>query len=436
MVGGSELSAYFTRRMVRTFRRAATTVAAGSLILLLTMIGIEAGFRIAPGLIPEDLLKRFEPTARGAIAARRFLPNASQTWEPERADDGPPIKLFEPHAEFAYSFVDTGEHGMLRMDALGFCNPPADDPDRAHIPIIAIGDSFTACHAPAPERTWPSVLGRNLGRGAYNLGRGGYGPYEYLELLRLFGLQKTPEVVVMQIYEGNDLRDAARYFAYRDASPTERRRFLERAGWNPLRFEPAAWLDNALGRSSWAYDFVVVGSAVELSNLVDTIAAEPRSKIDLRYTLEFPDGPIAMNEQNNDRDEVRTAGDVEAGALAFELFDPALDRFAALAHANGFVPVVAYAPTAYTAYAEFVRFRDPSVGPPLAAFSAGQRAHLATATAARGITFVDLTPALQAAARERGGELLYYPLNVHYTPAGQRVVADTLAAAIRPVLAD
>lgn len=422
--------------MLGTLRRAATTLAGGFLLLVVTMIGIEAGFRLAPGLIPEDFLKRFEPHARGAIAARRFLPNASQTWEPARADDGPPIKLFEPHAEFAYTFVDTGEHGMLRMDALGFCNPPEDDPDRTHIPIIAIGDSFTACHAPAPERTWPSVLGRNLGRGAYNLGRGGYGPYEYLELLRLFGLAKTPEVVVMQIYEGNDLRDAARYFAYRDASPTERRRFLERAGWNPLRFEPAAWLDNALGRSSWAYDFIVVGSAVELSNLVDTIAAEPRSKIDLRYTLEFPDGPIAMNGQNNDRDEVRTARDVADGTLALDLFDLALDRFAALARTNDFLPVVAYAPAAYTAYAELVRFRDPSVAAPLAAFSARQRAHLATASAARGLTFVDLTPALQSAARERGGELLYYPLNVHYTPAGQRVVADTLAAAIRPHLTD
>ncbi len=422
--------------MLRTIRRAAATVAAGSLVLLLTMVAIEAGFRMAPGLIPENLLKRFEPTARGAIAARRFLPNASQTWEPARTDDGPPIKLFEPHAEFAYTFVDTGEHGMLRMDALGFCNPPADDPDRAHIPIIAIGDSFTACHAPAPERTWPSLLGRTLGRGAYNLGRGGYGPYEYLELLRLFGIAKTPEVVVMQIYEGNDLRDAARYAAYRDASPTERRRFLERAGWDPLRFEPAAWLDNALGRSSWAYDFVVVGSAVELSHLVDRLAAEPRSKIDLRYDLELPAGPIAMNAQNNDRDEVRTARDVESGALALELFDPALDRFTALARENRFLPVVAYAPTAYTAYAEFVRFRDPTVGPPLAAFSARQREHLAHAAAARGLAFVDLTPAFQAAARERGGELLYYPLNVHYTPAGQRVVADTLAAAIRSRLVD
>ncbi len=422
--------------MLGTLRRALAIVGTGALVLLLTMAGIELGFRLAPGLIPEDLLKRFEPKARGAIAKRRFLPNASQTWEPVRADEGPPIKLFEPGAEIAYTFVDTGEEGRLRMDALGFCNPPEDDPDRAHIPIIAIGDSFTACHAPAPERTWPTLLGRNLGRGVYNLGRGGYGPYEYLELLRLFGLAKTPAVVVMQLYEGNDLRDAARYFAYRDATPTERRRFLDRAGWNPLRFEPAAWLDNALGRRSWAYDFVVVGAAVEISNLVDTFASEPGRKIDLRFTLDFPEGPVPMNVQNNDRDEVRTARDLASGTLHLELFDQALDRFAALAREHGFLPVVAYAPAAYTAYAELVTFRDASVGTTLAEFSARQRRYLAEATAARGLVYADLTPALRTAARVRGGELLYYPINVHYTPAGQRIVADALAAVIEPRLAE
>jgi hypothetical protein len=399
------------------------------------MLGIEIGFRIAPGLIPEDLLKRFEPSARLAIATRRFLPNESQTWEPVRSDGGPPIKLFRASSEIDYTFADTGEHGRMRMDALGFCNPPADDPDRPHIPIIAIGDSFTACHAPAPERTWPSLLGRTLGRGVYNLGRGGYGPYEYLELLGLFGLAKTPAVVVMQIYEGNDLRDAARYVAYKTATPTERRHFLERAGWNPLRFEPAPWLDNALGRRSWAYDFMVVGSAVELSSLADTLATEPRRKIDLHYTLAFPEGAVAMNVQNNDQDEVRSARDLAAGTLAPELYDPALDRFAALAREHGFRAIVAYAPTAYTAYAEFTEFRDSSLAPLLADFSRRQREHLAAATAARGLTFADLTPALQTAARERRGrELLYYPINVHYTPAGQQVVADTLAAVVRQQL--
>jgi hypothetical protein len=142
-----------------------------------------------------------------------------------------------------------------------------------------------------------------------------------------------------------------------------------------------------------------------------------------------------MNVQNNDQDEVRTARDLASGALTVELFDPALDRFAALAREDGFLPVVAYAPTAYTAYAEWIQFRDPTLAPLLADFSRRQREHLATATAARGLTWVDLTPSLQAAARDRHGrELLYYPINVHYTPAGQTVVAGTLAEAIRPRL--
>src|SRR6185369_12978835 len=226
---------------------ALTTVA---VIVLVTFAGTEAGFRIAPGLIPESLLKRFETHVRLDVAQRRFLPNESQTWVPTRTDDGPPIKLFEPHSEIQWDFVDTGETGRMRMDDLGFCNPQEDDPNRDHIDLIAIGDSFTACHAPDPRVTWPSVLGRTLGMTAYNLGRGGYGPYEYLQLLRLFGLAKRPRVVVMQIYEGNDLRDAARYFEYVAASADERRLFLDRAGWKPLRYEPARWLDNPLGRHS------------------------------------------------------------------------------------------------------------------------------------------------------------------------------------------
>jgi lysophospholipase L1-like esterase len=366
------------------------------------------------------------------VAERRFLPNESQTWVPARTDDGPPIKLFKPGSEIQWDFVDTGESGRMRMDDLGFCNAPEDDAHREHVDLIAIGDSFTACHAPAPQLTWPSVLGRNLGMSAYNLGRGGYGPYEYLQLLRLFGLSKTPRVVVMQLYEGNDLRDAARYFDYVAASPDERRLFLDRAGWKPLRYEPARWLDNPLGRHSYAYDFTVVGLASVASDVADGLSGTAERKIDLHYTLTYPDGPLAMNVQNNDQDEVRTARDLAAGTVRLELFDRALDDLAALARTHGFVPVVSYAPAAYTAYAERLTFKDPRVAAPLADFSRRQRDHLREACAARRLVFVDLTPLMQAETRRRGrDDLLYFPVNVHFTPAGHQVAADAIAAAVR-----
>jgi hypothetical protein len=412
--------------------RCLSALVTGTMVVLLTFGGMEVGFRVAPQLIPESLLKRFARHVRVDIAARRFLPNESQTWIPERSDDGPPIKLFQPHSEIQWDFVDTGETGRMRMDDLGFCNAPADDPNRPHIDVIAIGDSFTACHAPAPQLTWPSVLGRALGRTAYNLGRGGYGPYEYLQLLRLFGLAKTPQFVVMQIYEGNDLRDAARHFAYVAAAPDERRLFLDRAGWKPLRFEPARWLDNPVGRHSYAYNFAVVGAASGASDLVDALRGARERKINLRYALAFPDGPLAMNVQNNDQDEVRTARDLESGAVRLELFDGALDDLAALAREHGFTGVVSYAPAAYTAYAERVTFADASLTDVLSAFSRRQREYLRAECAARGLLFVDLTPALQVEARRRGrDDLLYYPINVHFTPAGHQVAGDTIAAAIR-----
>jgi hypothetical protein len=418
--------------MLGRVRRWMAAFATAAIVAGLTLAGMEVGFRIAPGLIPESLLKRFESHVRLDIAERRFLPNESQTWIPVRSDGGPPIKLFKAGAEIEYAFTDTGEHGRMHMDRLGFCNAPEDDPDRDHIALIAIGDSFTACHAPAPEQTWPSVLGRELGVSAYNLGRGGYGPYEYLQLLELFGLQKKPAVVVMQLYEGNDLRDAARHFAYRAATPAEQRRFLDRAGWNPQRFEPAGWLDNALGRHSYAYDFVVVGLANAGSGVVDTLSHEPDRKINFRYALRFPAGRIAMNLENNDQDEVRSARDLAAGTLRLELFDAALDGFAELARQHRFVPIVAYAPAAYTAYAEFVEFADASLADLMASFSRRQRDYLRQGAAARELTFVDLTTAMQSTIREkRGDELLYFPINVHYTPAGHQVVADTIAATIR-----
>ena len=50
-----------------------------------------------------------------------------------------------------------------------------------------------------------------LGATTYNLGVPGVGPYEYLEILRRFGLALEPRIVLLNIYEGNDLRDAVRF---------------------------------------------------------------------------------------------------------------------------------------------------------------------------------------------------------------------------------
>ena len=58
---------------------------------------------------------------------------------------------------------------------------------------------------------------------AYNLSVAGIGPYEYVELLRRYGLPLGPRVVVMNIYEGNDLRDVLKFVRHRE-NPKKRKR--------------------------------------------------------------------------------------------------------------------------------------------------------------------------------------------------------------------
>ena len=59
----------------------------------------------------------------------------------------------------------------------------------------------------------------------------------------------------------------------------------------------------------------------------------------------------------------------------------------------------------------------------------GARAEVADAAAAlqaAGVDMIDMTPTLVARA-EADGERLYYWLDIHLTPAGNRVVAQTVA---------
>jgi lysophospholipase L1-like esterase len=397
--------------------------------LAIAFATLECGLRVVPSAVPESALKRFERGVRLEIARRRGLPNESQTYELERDDGGPPLRLFLPNERVRFEFEDTGESGEMAMDGLGFCNAAEDDYHREKIQVIAIGDSFTICYPPAPGLAWPSVLGRKAHLSAYNLGRGGVGPYEYVQLLKRFGLAKQPDVVVMQIYEGNDLRDALFYQRFRAASPSEQAAFPERASRAVYSVDPAPALSNPFGRHSYAFNLAVVTAARSLSKLKDRVSGEPDARIDFHYRVRLADGSaVPMNVRNSDRDEVHAARALRAGEASLGAFDEALGAFAALAEEHGFLPLVTYAPSAHTAYADTVEFADPALGEILPWFSAEQRAHLRARLEAHGIPFLDLTPALQAAAREGGAaELLYYPINIHYTPRGHEVAARAVA---------
>lgn len=88
-------------------------------------------------------------------------------------------------------------------DAWGFRNGHV--PDSAE--IVAIGDSMAYGMMAKSDESWPAHLGRRLGKPIYNLGLGGYGPLQYLQLLKTRAAQLGPTQVIVSLYLGNDLFD-------------------------------------------------------------------------------------------------------------------------------------------------------------------------------------------------------------------------------------
>ncbi len=401
-----------------------------TLAVAVFLVALEIGLRVAPVAIPLEVLEQFEPELRSAIAERRKLTTKKDTVLVDRDDGGPPDRLwvYRPGAEVHWDFVEPGIVQTIRVDDMGFCNATADAYRRETFDVLAIGDSFTFCTTVEPGQTWSDGLGEITGLATYNLGQPGRGPYEYVQLLKRFGLAKRPRIVVMNVYEGNDFRDAylfheARLQAENAAAPP------------PCPFDSPsvcsallALKRGAIGRSSYAYNFLA-GSAWWLA------ASAKQSEIDFQYEVRFADGStLGMNSRNGDRDEVEFARMLVDGSLGGDLLEDALRALVGLGESHGFEPVVVYTPSAYSAYEGMTTFDDPEIEATMRAYSRGLRAYFAAAAVRLGFRFLDLTPAINSAAKGSGpGALLYFQTNVHLTPAGHRLVAEQIARAIAEI---
>jgi hypothetical protein len=402
-------------------------LARAAVAVVIFLVALELGLRVAPVAIPLEILEQFEPELRSAIAERRKLTTKKDTVLVDRDDGGPPDRLwvYRPGAEIHWDFVESGLVQTIRVDEMGFCNPTPDAYRHEKFDVVTIGDSFTFCTTVDPDETWSSVLGELSGLTVYNLGQPGRGPHEYVQLLKRFGLSRHPRIVVMNVYEGNDFRDAylfheARLQAGGGAAPPP----------CPFGSEPlcSAFLTlkrSLIGRVSYAYSFLS-GSAWWLA------ASARQSEIDFQYEVRFADGDtLGMNSRNGDRDEVEFARMLVDGTLGGDLLEDALSSFVALAAEHRFTPIVVYTPSAYTAYEGMTTFDDPTIEATMRAYSRGLRAYFSAAAKRLGFAYVDLTEAINTAARSsRRDALLYFQTNVHLTPAGHRLVAERVARAI------
>jgi hypothetical protein len=419
-------------------RKILNTTGQMAFVAVASVVLFEVALRFYPSAIPTDFLVRFAPGIRSEIAAERNLPTKKILRRIPRDDGGPELFIPIPGATVNQGFKDVGAVNPQQTDDFGFCNesPGAFHGDK--VEIIAIGDSFTWCVAVAPAKTWVAELARLSGLSTYNMGIPGIGLYEHLQILKWFGLQKKPRFVVLNVYEGNDFRDALKYWAHRESEKVR-----------PIEVDPARDLERPsvfknLVRSSYALNTLKSGfSKWFLSDptVSDTAGRDLKSKDgafrrlrraasarpfhpNFRYHLKFGDTVVPFNTENADLDEANYAEILWQGIGPLGLFDAALASFVQLGRDHDFIPVVAYTPAAYTAYESQVRFVDTSLEQIMPFFSNKQRLYFKRKSKEMGFLYVDLTKAMQAAAARHGPrQLLYFPINRHLTPSGHRVVA-------------
>jgi len=117
-----------------------------------------------------------------------------------------PVDFLTPTLVEHHALRHALEGGSGGHDAWGFRNRGV--PSRVDVAVL--GDSQTYGHSAPAVHSWPSHLARQSGLEVYNLGVGGYGPADYHYLLRETVPKLDPEVVLVGLYFGNDVKDAFR----------------------------------------------------------------------------------------------------------------------------------------------------------------------------------------------------------------------------------
>lgn len=397
-----------------------TRLLGAATVLIAAMLGlaaVEVVLRTFPSLVSLPLLDQFPPGLRQRIAVDLGLPTTMtrpRISSSERADHGPDFYLYKPSSDFTWRAdavdLERGVREVMTVDERGFCNPP-EKSGWVQSDVLILGDSLPWCSGVPPEATVGARLQNATGLRVYSIALPSIGPYEDVELLRRFGLSLHPKAVVLNLSEGNDLRDILRY-----------RNFVT-SGDARNRDEAGAIFEYSLALS------VLRASVVTLVKTVKKLG-----DAEFRYAVRAEGKIVEMNVTNRDQDELATAQRVLDGELDPALLEEPLASFVQLSRENGFAPIVSYAPAAYTAYAKAITFHDPKAGALVSHLSNVQRKWLAENADRVGYRLVDMTPGFQAAAAS--SELLYYPANIHLTPAGHSLFAAELAAEVKAAAGD
>jgi hypothetical protein len=121
-------------------------------------------------------------------------------WDPAKPT------MADPEAVSAPSDRSDAFWYVLHIDEMGF--PNSEYNWRDSYDIVIAGDSFVSRSAP---RTWIEILREQTGKSSLTLGAASWSTLNEIEAIKLYGLDKHPDWVILTYFEGNDLFNTGQY---------------------------------------------------------------------------------------------------------------------------------------------------------------------------------------------------------------------------------
>ena len=324
---------------------------------------------------------------------------------------------------------DEPENGMRiqeKTDRDGFVNDSVLD----KCDVFVVGDSYVTPPVPYPSY-WTSVFKQKTGKSVYNAGTASYSMQQELLVLRKYGLDKEPGMVVWGYFQGNDLLEAEIFDQYKKSG---------------LAWREYCWESHKLGDKPFPYNRPLVQFLMVLAGRFGYVDAYTRARgyqVPCALTASGKSKTYAfyrnyMSCASHSREDI-------ADSRGWEICCTSLKAAKAECDKIGARFVVVYFPAKITVLFEqmeneydwevYYRYlchrTDVSIDSATQArelISQNRGAQcelLARFCEQNGIDFVDTTQSLKDAAQ--AGRWPYYSYDTHLNIEGNRVVAETLA---------
>jgi len=292
----------------------------------------------------------------------------------------------------------------VTYDQDGFRNGPMP---RTGWDVAVLGDSFIEFGVDESD-TFTSRFAALTGLTVRNLGVAGYGPFQYVAVLRKYGLTSKPKYALFCFFEGNDIAGINHYLQWQNG---KRYGALELAGKNFFQRYVMALTDVLYVPVAHALE----GESTSSDDSVTIKLGDASIKTDFSYKSETrpPNEILKMRE--------------------WIILKDLLGQFKSISSANGIVPIVVFIPTTAHIYAQY---STPASGAPWMAIRDQQIAakdHAETALRILcqevGVELISLSPSFERAASE--GKLVFYPFDTHWNSEGRQIAASVLAETLR-----